>query len=233
MLAPLLAQSSIVQYGRRMSTEPLPPLALAVGYLKGGTAKSSSATMLALALAHRTGQTVALLDTDQANATVTMWRRVAGDNWPSTVTVERWEETDDETAAEVSRRLLASHDHLVVDTGPGGKDILRDVLTVADDLLCPVPAAPAEVMSLKPTLALAAKASRVRGVELHLLLTKVDKRTTEARETREQMDAMGLPVMATEVPARKFYRTAVGSAPTDFGAYADVLEELVSGRTNE
>lgn len=221
-----------MQYGIRMSTEPLPPLALAVGYLKGGVAKSTSATLLAAALAQRTGQTVALLDTDQANATTTMWRRVAGDGWPELVTVERWEEDDDETAAEVSRRLLGAHDHLVVDTGPGDRDVLRDVLTVADDLLCPVPAAPAEVMSLKPTLSLAAKAARVRGVELHVLLTKVDKRTTEAREVRAQMEAMGLPVMTTEVPLRKSYRTAVATSPNDFGAYADVLDELVSGRTN-
>lgn len=224
----MLAHAVIVLYAERMTQGKTPPLTIAVGYLKGGTAKSTTAVLLALAIARETGERVALLDTDQANATTTMWRRVAADDWPESVTVERWTEDGDESAANACTRLLETHRHLVVDTGPGGHAILPDVLTVAKHFVCPVPASPAEVMSLRPTLTVAAHAAANHGAELHVLLTKIDRRTREDRDVREQMDDMGLPVMAADVSLRKRYRDAVGTAPEDVGEYAAVLAELTT-----
>lgn len=235
LLADLLAPAVIVLYDERMTKGQTPPLTIAVGYLKGGTAKSTTAVMLALGIAAETGETVALLDTDQANATATGWRRVAGESWPESVTVERWTEGGEEGAAEACKRLLETHRHLVVDTGPGGEKVLSDALTVAHHLVCPMPAAPPEVMSLRPTLNVAAKAAREHGAELHVLLTKVDRRTREARDVREQLAAMELPVMTADVSLRKRYREVVGTAPTaarDMAEYAAVLHELTGERTS-
>lgn len=220
-----------VLYGERMTTPTHPPMALAAGYLKGGTGKSTTAVHLALALATE-GDDVALLDTDQANATTTMWRRVAGDEWPANVTVERWHEGGEESAAEACERLRQSHRHLVVDTGPGGRKVLADVLSVARDLVCPILATPAEVMSLRPTLEVASQAATDHGIGLHVLLTKVRKNSVHLREARERLDALGLPVLDATVTLLDRYQDATGTVPTDLGEYADVLEELITERAD-
>ena len=214
-----------------MTKRKLPRMSVAVGYLKGGTSKTKTAMYLALGLA-ATGDTVAVLDTDQANATATMWRRLAGDEWPENVTVERWREDDAETVVEACSRLLETHRHLVVDTGPGGREILADVLSVARDLVCPLLASRDEVLSLRTTLEVASQATDEHGIGLHLLLTKVRKNSVLLRESREELEAMGLPVMKSVVTLLDVYQDATGTAPEDLGEYAAVLEELITERAD-
>lgn len=214
-----------------MTKRTLPRMSVAVGYLKGGTSKTKTAMYLALGLAAE-GDTVAVLDTDQTNATATMWRRLAGEEWPENVTVERWREDSEETASEACARLLETHRHLVVDTGPGGGEVLEDVLSVARDLVSPMLATRDEVLSLRPTLEVASKATDDYGIALHLLLTKVRKNSVLLRESREELEAMGLPVMQSTVRLLDAYQDATGTVPTDLGEYADVLEELITERAD-
>lgn len=206
-------------------------MAVAVGYLKGGTGKSTTSVYLALALAAG-GDSVALLDTDQANATTTMWHRIAGDEWPDNVTVERWREGDDEGVAEVCARLQREHRHLVVDTGPGGREVLADVLSVARDLVCPMLATKAEVMSLRPTLEVAARAADEHGIALHILLTKVRKKSVHLREARERLAEMDLPVFDAFVTLLDRYMDATGTDPEDRDEYDAVLAELITERAD-
>lgn len=210
-----------------MSTQSYPPRRIVVGYLKGGTGKTTTAVLIALALAAG-GDSVALLDTDQANETATLWAHVAGDEWPATVTVERWRDGSAESAAAAAARLARSHRHLVVDTGPGGRAILADVLTVGRDLICPVLASPAEVMSLRPTLEVAAHAAQAHDVRLHVPLTKIRARSVHRREAREHLEDMGLPVLVSEVALLDRYQDAPGTVPDDVGEYADVLTEVIA-----
>lgn len=214
-----------------MTKRTLPRMEVAVGYLKGGTGKTKAAMYLALGLA-ASGDTVAVLDTDQANASATMWRRLAGDDWPENVTVERWREDSEESAAEACVRLLETHRHLVVDTGPGGGEVLADVLSVARDLVCPTLATKDEVLSLTPTLKVASRAVDEHGIQLHMLLTKVRKNSVLLRESREELEAMGLPVMQATVRLLDAYQDATGTVPDDLGEYADVLQELIRERAD-
>lgn len=195
---------------------------LAVGNLKGGSGKSTTAVHLALGLA-RTGR-VLVADADGTNRTVLKWSTLAED-WPANVTVVGWEVPD---LAKRIRGIEADYDHVVIDTGPQRPDILKQALLATGNLLVTVGPSPVELEQLPDTFALAAEVDALRETFAQVLLVRVRARTRSGAEARGYLNSKGLPVMAAEVGLREVYPLSFGAVPADLGDYDAVLDELAA-----
>lgn len=208
------------------------PVRLTVGFLKGGSAKSTTALFLALALARHSDERVLLVDTDERNGTSFEWSEFAGDDWPSQITVVYW------PVSTVSKRIRESGHtgHVVIDTGPERSDsgvILRQALTVTDHLVLPLTASPAEASRIQPTLEVAAEVGISRPLELNVLFTRVTQGTVSLREARAALVDEGLNVLPSDVPFKQMYSQAFGTVPDDLGVYPQVLAEILEGSADE
>jgi chromosome partitioning protein len=124
--------------------------------------------------------------------------------------------------------LGTGYEHIVIDTPPGDLGIIRAGVMAAD--IAVVPAAPTglDLNRLRPTFELLADLEPVHAVAVGVLLTKVRRGTLSARGVREVLAEVGYPVLDTEIPLAEMYAGSFGLAPTDLGAYADLITELKS-----
>jgi chromosome partitioning protein len=193
------------------------------GNLKGGVGKSTSSVFTSLGLAANGGR-VLLDDADGTNRTCLKWSSTAED-WPSSVTVVSWEVPD------LGRRVKAvadDYDHIVIDTGPQRPDILRQALTVTDDLIVTVAPSPVELEQLPDTFALAAEVDAISPTFAQVLFVKVRRGTRSAAEARNYLVERELPVMTTDIHLLESYTLAYGTVPADLGEYQAVLNELAA-----
>lgn len=200
-----------------------------MGNLKGGVAKSTTAIYLACGLASTTGGRVLLVDADGTNASALDWSSNAAE-WPAAVVVVPWPVDD---LARKVRAVAGDYDHVVIDTGPEQSTLLRQALTVTDELVVPVSPSPMELRKLGHTFGAAAEVDAVSPVTARVLLAKVRAGTRSAIEAREFLHGLGLPVMDAQVHLREAYALAWGTSPADLAEYQDVLDELSAPLTEE
>ena len=93
-----------------------------------------------------------------------------------------------------------------------------------------VPASPTglDVNRIMPTVDLLAEVEPVHAVVCGVLITKARRGTVSARSVRDVLAEAGLPVLDTEIPLSEAYASSFGIAPTDLGAYDDLIQELKS-----
>lgn len=205
------------------------PVRLTVGYLKGGTGKSTTAVMLAMTLARNSDEKVLLVDADGVNGTSFEWSELAADDWPSNINVVYW------PSVNLAKRVRESGHtgHIVIDTGPSDAAVLRQALAVTDYLVCPVAATPAEAARIRPTLEAAAEVGVTRDISLSILFTRTKPNTVSLRESKEALVNLDLDVLPTDVPFVLLYSQAYGTTPDDLGVYPQVLTEIIEGSDAE
>lgn len=203
------------------------PVRITVGYLKGGTGKSTTSTMLALALARHSKERVMLVDADGVNGTSFEWSELAGDEWPAQISVNYW------PSINLAKRIRESEHagHIVIDTGPSDAAVLRQALNVTDYLVTPMAASPAEAARVQPTLEAAAEVAIAHPIELSVLFTRTKPNTVSLRDAKEAL-AQHVTVLETDVPFLLLYSQAYGTIPDDLGVYPQVLAEILEGTEN-
>lgn len=194
---------------------------LCVGSLKGGVGKTTSAVHLALGLA-RSGRTL-LVDADPEQPQAFEWSGTAED-WPH----ERCHviQAGDRRLQDRVRPMAPNYEHLVIDTGPKNRLMLRLAMTLVDDLIVPVAPSTAELRELPKTFALAAEVDTTHPLRAAVLLVQVRAGTRSLGEARALLGELDLPVFDAEVRLREQYRLAFGTVPGDLGDYEQVLTEL-------
>lgn len=192
---------------------------LVVTNLKGGTGKTTTAVHLASGLAWR-GRTL-LIDADPQGS-ATEWTLLMGEEAPFTLITD--------AGPDLHRRLPAlssGYQHVVIDTPPGHESVVRSAILSATDVLIPLAPSLMDVNRLRPTLELIAALERLNAPPVKILLTKVRANTRTARLVREQLDELGMPVAACEIPLLEAYVTGFGMLPPNGHRYGALLDELL------
>lgn len=198
-----------------------------VGFLKGGTGKTTTAMHLACGLADG-GRTVHLLDGDPTSQSAYDWAglaQAAGDPLPFATERYPFEDVADRIAT-----LRGEVDDVVVDAGGGGAVYLEESISAADLMLATLAPEAAETRRVVATLAAATRGAernrRPEGVSVLVVLTRSKSSSTQRVVWRRQLAEDGHPVADTEIRDLVQYSDAYGTRPSGLGDYAALLGEL-------
>ena len=197
----------------------------AVVNLKGGTAKSTTAMFLAAALSSR-GRTL-VVDCDPQGSALTWAEDAEADGGELGFNVVSIPTRDVKKRVD---RMAGDYKHVVLDTPPAGLDIVRAALHAADIALVAISPSDMDINRFRPTLELVAEVEAVTDLDYRVLLTMVRRISREGRDARAAMEALELPVLATEIPFLGVYRAAFGETIDDTGDYEAVAKELLGVR---
>ena len=84
-----------------------------------------------------------------------------------------------------------------------------------------------DINRFRPTLELVAEVESVTDLDYRVLLTMVRRISREGKDARAAMEALELPVLATEIPFLGVYRGAFGETIEGTGDYEKVAEEIL------
>jgi chromosome partitioning protein len=196
----------------------------AVMMLKGGVGKTTTAVMLALAMA-RAGREVCLVDCDVHTQGATEWvSRVYAAGLEPPFDMVQWSRAGGGLLLPFVRGTVQRTEAqlVIADMGAEDPDAIRQLLPVVDELISPLAPEPADLARVRNTSALVAPA-RPRW-----LLTRVDATGRGAATlARRALTEAGERVLAWEVPRnRSDYASAFGTLPEDLGVYGAVALEL-------
>lgn len=196
-----------------------------VAILKGGCRKSTTAMMLAFALA-RQDVDVLVIDADAGTQGVTDWSSrvyAGGDELPFDVI--QWspragllvpfiQQAQRDTGAAI----------VIVDVGGEAPEVIKQAVLIADRVITPVGAEQAELGRVEPTASLV----RSAGKPMSIVLNRVPvPGAGAAAAAREALTGDGYHVLATEVGQNgTLYAHCWGTVPTELGAYEKLATEL-------
>ncbi|RNE48055.1 ParA family protein [Corynebacterium alimapuense] len=189
---------------------------LTIAHTKGGVGKTTSAVLLCAA-AWKRGIDVVLIDAD-AQGTATAWSRAAddvGDGFP-------WLMVTAATPAALLRALNEHSGLVIVDTPPGGYEVIEAAINAGDLIMIPSSASPLDVNRVWPTVEATTHRPAV------VCLTQVDSRTTLPKLARSTLEKEGIVVADSEVPAREALRHMYATTPQRLYGYDELLTELLS-----
>lgn len=189
---------------------------LTIAHTKGGVGKTTSAVLLCAA-AHARGIDVTLIDSD-AQGTATAWAHAAedaGDGFP-------WPLITAASPAVLARALDGHQGLVVVDTPPGGYEVIETAIDAGDLIMIPTSASPLDVNRVWPTVEATSHKPAV------VCLTQIDSRTTLPKVARTTLESDGVVVAEVEIPAREALRHMYATTPQRLYGYDDLLTELLS-----
>lgn len=189
---------------------------LTIAHTKGGVGKTTSAVLLCAA-AHARGMDVTLVDSD-AQGTATAWAHAAedaGDGFP-------WPLITAASPAALARALDGHHGLVIVDTPPGGYEVIETAIDAGDLIMIPTSASPLDINRVWPTVEATSHKPAV------ICLTQIDSRTMLPKVARATLEGEGVVVTEAEIPAREALKHMYATTPQRLYGYDELLTELLS-----
>lgn len=194
---------------------------LTIAHTKGGVGKTTSAVLLCAAAHHR-GIEVTLIDAD-AQGTATAWAHAAdkaGDPFP-------WPLITAATPTALLRALDGHHGLVIIDTPPGGYEVIETAVDAGDLVMIPTSASPLDIDRVWPTVEATSHRPAV------VCLTQVDSRTSLPKAARTALEGDGVVVADSVIPLREALRHMYATTPKRLYGYDDLLVELLSSNLLE
>ena len=196
----------------------MPAAVITVLNRKGGVGKTTTAAALASAGAAR-GMRALLLDADPIGSAL-RWDSLVPDGLPVTVLG-----CPTGAVGRRAREAAADYGLVVIDTPSGHHASQEPAVAAAHVVVVPVAPSGHDVAELPATLDFIAS---VGGTAV-VLITMADPRTVLYRELHEALDALEVPTLAAEIPARQQVRRLYGTRPRPpMWGYDDALAEILA-----
>jgi len=171
---------------------------IAIVSAKGGTGKSTITLNLAGILCSL-NQKVLVVDADPQGS-IAQW---------SKKTIQKKPEVLVETSPADNKKLkkiARKYDYVLFDSPPTFRKRIRTVMRLADMLIVPVCPGMADLWSTEKLLEVFFEEKRKRArLDTRLLISRVDRRTRQGREFRDQLERLNIPIFLTEIPQRAIY----------------------------
>lgn len=207
---------------------------LAIGCVKGGVGKSTTAIFLALVYT-LLGAKVLVIDADPKNGASRKWARrakkipVAPRTEPVPLPFDVVTHPSADLAEEIEENEWdQEYDLIIIDTGGESDRIWKAAAKLADRLLMTFSPSPADLDALPETADAIAEAVRESSGDklVDILLVKVKGSSTMGKKARDELTKVGLAAMSATIPDLTFYQLAYGTCPTDPRHYRRVQHEL-------
>lgn len=204
---------------------------LTVAQQKGGSGKTTLAVHLAVALAARSGEPVAILDVDPQGSLGT-WYEAREDRFGEDETGLEFRTASGWGARREARSLARSHGYVVVDTPPKTDVDAKPAIDAADYVVVPVQPTPVDLWATAQTFEMAAR----EDTPALLILNRVPPRASLTEEMAEAIVESGYDALAARLGNRTVFAAAMGqgaavteAAPTSKAAQevAALVDELI------
>lgn len=197
--------------------------------VKGGSGRSTVATNLAGELS-KLGKTV-LIDCDAPQSTATSWAALRQDQ-TGNLTVQT--ATTPRELMGITNGLKGQVDYAVFDAPPRLAEVTRTILVLADLVLIPIGASPAEIWATGDLKALLTEAEQHRKVKARLVWTRFRPHTNLAQTlSHEAGKALGLTALKSTLGYRVAYAEALGTGKTAAEVGDPVAKEEITGFVRE
>lgn len=198
---------------------------LAIGGIKGGIGKSTTAIYLAHVWAAM-GLNVLVIDADPKSGTSRKWNRRAqerGHKLPFTVKTHPSEDLEERILEEGWHQEF---DLIIIDTGGDNDRILQAAYRIADYMLLTASPSPVDLDTLADSARTAiGKDQGAREVPASVLLTGV-KSERMAEDAKREMRKAGIPVLSNVVKHRTAYQLSYTESVKGLHDYPAVQHEL-------
>lgn len=198
----------------------------------GGTTKTTAAMMMGHSYI-RAGEDVSLTSWDYFHAAVS-WADKAHEGvglggsahrlWPENFIVEGADNEEElyglVHGSQASRRII--------DGGPADPEGLKTLARLADVIILPTEPGYLTIEQITPVFDLVGEVEEEQGrkIDCRVLLVRVDPALALTRETKEVLEAVGIPVMRAQIRQNALIARAAQSVPLRLFGYEAVIEEI-------
>ncbi len=178
----------------------------AVANTKGGVGKTTVAVHLATLLAKQAPTLLIDADPQASAASWAAWRRDAGRS-PSPTTTS----LIGKAILEEGKSLSTGFAHTVIDVGGRDSAGLRASLLLAQRAIIPVGASNLDAAAMTDLMEIVELAKEYNtGLDVRVLLMRVDTRTKDTGEMLDYLKEQGLNVLTSRICERVAFRRAIG-----------------------
>ncbi|EFO29461.1 cobyrinic Acid a,c-diamide synthase [Roseibium sp. TrichSKD4] len=194
---------------------------LTVAQQKGGSGKTTLSAHLAVALARKSGEPVAILDVDPQGSLGT-WFEAREETLGEDATGLSFRTASGWGARREARSLAKSHGFVVIDTPPKTDTDARPAIEVADYVFVPIQPTPVDVWATEQTIELAAR----EKTPALLVLNRVPSRASLTHEMEEAIRSSGYQALTSRLGNRTGFAASMGQGIT-------VMEQAPSSKAAE